>query len=223
MSQHPQVHVYFKKEAHFFHKPPSFVLNPVSWFSYLRGYQALTPRDMSKGVILGDHTPGYVWRIPWNCKQSGQQRFGCAGRPFPLNTTAMNIQRQIPHAKLIVLVRDPIDRAFSHFHHFYDPNKCRPQHPGKTPECFHDHIKEQIASLRQCWVKHGSGAPFCAWGPVDEDAWQQDRRVLSLGLYGVFLAEWLKLFPREQFCMVDLESFKVGIDHGMRLIEGLTG
>ena len=47
--------------------------------------------------------------------------------------------------------------------------------------------------------------------------------MLSLGLYSVFLAEWLKLFPQEQFCMIDLESFKEGIDHGMRLIEGCLG
>ena len=78
-------------------------------------------------MILGDHTPGYMWRIPWACKPGGAERFGCYGRAFPLNTTAINIRNAIPFAKLVLLVRNPADRAFSHFHHFYDPNKCRPE------------------------------------------------------------------------------------------------
>lgn len=125
MSQHQQVHVYFKKEAHFFHKPPSFVKNPVSWFAYLRGYETLSKKDLDNKVILGDHTPGYMWRIPWNCKPGGAERFGCYGKAFPLNTTAINIKATIPSAKLILLVRDPVDRAFSHFHHFYGASAAR--------------------------------------------------------------------------------------------------
>ena len=71
--------------------------------------------------------------------------------------------------------------------------------------------------------RNGKWSKLCAWGPTGKDAWQNHRRVLSIGLYSVFLEEWLSYFPREQFCMLDLEDFKSGIDNGMQIIEVCLG
>eukprot|EP00617_Octactis_speculum_P024433 CAMPEP_0185757436 /NCGR_PEP_ID=MMETSP1174-20130828/15907_1 /TAXON_ID=35687 /ORGANISM="Dictyocha speculum, Strain CCMP1381" /LENGTH=53 /DNA_ID=CAMNT_0028436847 /DNA_START=77 /DNA_END=235 /DNA_ORIENTATION=+ len=40
-----------------------------AWFGYLKGYQRVNNDDIRGGVIFGDHTPGYIWRIPWYCKK----------------------------------------------------------------------------------------------------------------------------------------------------------
>ena len=137
--------------------------------------------DVSNNILLGDHTPGYVWRIPWSCRglssrPDANALHSCAAlnltpcgyrnydairlcrqvicsaiplcldggftksalcRPYPINTTMVNIQLTIPNAKLIVLVRDPVDRAYSHYHHFLDPEQCKVWgHPNKNPGCF---------------------------------------------------------------------------------------
>lgn len=223
MMQHPRVRVYYKKEAHYFHNPPAFVQNPISWFAYLRGYPQISGSEVGNGDLLGDHTPGYVWRIPWNCRETTGQ-FGCANGPYPINTTMVNIRLTIPNAKLIVLVRDPVDRAYSHYHHFLDPEQCRAWgHPKKNPGCFHRHVEVELENLRECMARNGEGSKLCAWGPIGKDAWQNHRRVLSIGMYSVFLEEWLSYFPREQFCMLDLEDFKFGIDNGMQIIEDCLG
>ena len=51
-------------------------------------------------MLLGDNTPGYVWRVPWDCSPVGKHAFGCAGQKHPLDTTALNVRDYgvLPHA-----------------------------------------------------------------------------------------------------------------------------
>ena len=224
MSQHPQVHVYYKKEAHYFHKPSSFVRDAVPWYAYLRGYQRVSPDDLRKGVILGDHTPGYIWRVPWNCKYQNTHHFGCANGRFPLNSTAVNIRTMIPGAKLVVLLRDPVDRAYSHFLHFEDPAHC--DNRKRSPRCFHRKAGDLLAKMGDCRAYEAGGNawdPICAWSPLGEDAWMQNDRALSLGLYVLFIRKWLEYFLPSQFCVLDLEHFSTDIQLGMKMIEQCLG
>ena len=224
MSQHPQVRVYYKKEAHFFHKPASFVRDPLPWYAYLRGYQKITADHLRKGVILGDHTPGYIWRVPWNCKYDSTHHFGCANRAFPINSTAVNIRVMIPRAKLVVLLRDPVDRAYSHFLHFEDPTNCEKR--KRSPQCFHQKASDLVQKLSSCWAHEAGGNvwdPRCAWSPLGETAWMQNERALSLGLYFIFIKKWQEYFPSSQFCVLDLEHFATNIEQGMRMIEQCVG
>lgn len=224
MSQHPQIRVYYKKEAHYFHKPKSFVQEPVAWYSYLRGYPRISRSDSTKGIILGDHTPGYVWRVPWNCKYHKTQHFGCANGRYPINSTAINILTMIPRAKLVILLRDPVDRAYSHFLHFEDPKGCEKRR--RDPECFQHKVLYLQQKFNSC-VSHEAANdmwnPICAWSPLGEDAWMQHDRALTLGIYVLFIKKWLQIFPVTQFCTLDLENFSKDIRIGMKLIEKCLG
>ena len=64
--------------------------HPDRW-GYLTGFPKLSEADHARGVIHGDNTPGYVWRVPWDCSPIGKHSFGCAGKKFALDTTALNL------------------------------------------------------------------------------------------------------------------------------------
>ena len=223
-------------------------------------------------MLLGDNTPGYVWRVPWDCSPVGKHAFGCAGQKHPLDTTALNVRDYgvLPHAPRdhpahvaaardarsvvgrvvgapappplpwptdraarrvmqLVMVREPIARAYSHFSHFQDPADC--ENRKKTPECFHTQAVAWAAELTSCLRRHAPPDPHCAFRPTNKDAWKMTLRTLSLGLYALFLTWWLRFFDKSGFCVLDLSDFHhdgadgglAGIDRGMQLIHECVG
>ena len=72
----------------------------ISWYlKYFFGpindkyYQNLFPRDLRKGFVCGDITPGYA---------------------LLSDSVIQRIKKLFPHMKVIYIVRDPVDRAWSH-------------------------------------------------------------------------------------------------------------
>jgi hypothetical protein len=83
-----------RKEAHFWHQPPSVVAD--RYLEYLRNFPPLTSDEIRGGgdgggggpgtksgtgggtsgggsrVIVGEHTPGYIWRLPYSCPRGPQ-------------------------------------------------------------------------------------------------------------------------------------------------------
>ncbi len=88
MVQHPQVIWAQKKEVHFFDR---------SYAKGLRWYRAHFPfrRRLPRGTVTGESSPFYL------CDPRAPERISCT----------------VPHAKLIVLLREPADRAVSHYFH----------------------------------------------------------------------------------------------------------
>jgi Sulfotransferase family len=62
----------------------------TTWEEYLRLY-----RHASNAIAIGEATPCYLWS----------------------KTAAINIAEKLPHAKIIVSLRNPVDRAFSQYLH----------------------------------------------------------------------------------------------------------
>lgn len=56
-----------QKEAHFFHRPSIFVARTRR--RYLAEFPVVSKEDLGR-VNLGEHTPGYVWRVPYQCEES---------------------------------------------------------------------------------------------------------------------------------------------------------
>ena len=142
-----------KKEAHFFHQLPSIAHKTYS--NYLYHFPPLTEEEYvndRNNIAIGDHTPGYIWRIPYRCRRS-PSHFGCAGLDFPSNisitSTVLNVKHLLPTStKLLVILRDPVERSYSHYWHWSAP--CRMEQPRRTPECFHNLVVEQIEEISTC-------------------------------------------------------------------------
>lgn len=94
LSQHPYVYIPPQKEIHYFNKKfDSGLINthcdkPLSW--YAEHFRAAQPHQLT-----GEITPSYLW-----------------------NNSAHAIYEHNPDVKLIAILRNPIDRAFSHYLYF---------------------------------------------------------------------------------------------------------
>lgn len=87
LAEHPRVLRAWRKEIHYFDRDDAFARGP-GW------YRAHFPRTWP-GVLTGEATPEYLY-VP---------------------AVAPRLAALVPDAKLIALLRDPIDRAHSHYEH----------------------------------------------------------------------------------------------------------
>jgi hypothetical protein len=88
LAQHPQVYVSPIKEPGYF-APEQSLQNTLSTWE---GYLALF-RDVRRETAIGEATACYLWS----------------------QTAARNIAARIPHAKIVISLRNPVDRAFSQY------------------------------------------------------------------------------------------------------------
>ena len=93
---------------------------------------------------------------------------------LPSVSAAANIADYNPEAKIIVSLRNPLTRAYSHF------NMARKY--GKEQRSFFDAIKAE--------------------GTLEKARWGWDECYLELGMYAPQLERWLKHFPKDNIHVV---------------------
>ena len=115
----------------------------TSWEDYLKLF-----RNVSDQVAIGEASPSYLWS----------------------RTAAQNIASRLPHARIVINLRNPIERAFSHYLHQVTE--------GLTNQTFRQAIE---ATLRA--------------GPGQ---FAIERTLLEFGHYCTQIKRYQKEFPREQ-------------------------
>ncbi len=127
----------------------------------------LEREEQSQGVALtGESSPDYL--------------------PDPL--AAQRLRELTPDARLIVLLRNPVSRAFSHYHY----RKVR----SREPASFADAIEANLAQLVD--------------EPVTGDVLSEHAEYTSYigrGLYMRQLRAWMQVFPPEQILILSSEEF----------------
>ena len=106
--------------------------------------------------------------------------------------TASRVSRAIPNARMIVLLRDPVDRAYSHYHH-----EVR---LGNENLSFGDALKEETTRLA------GEAQRFES-EPFYESFSYQHFSYLARGVYSDQLNRWLEYFQPHQFLILSSEMF----------------
>jgi hypothetical protein len=104
------------------------------------------------------------------------------------------IAKILPQVKLIVLLRNPVDRAYSHYHH--------ERRKGVETLSFEDAIEQEATRL-----------------VGEEQRLQYDERYdsynhqhysyLTRGMYIDQLVRWLHIFPRDQLLIVQSEQLNI--------------
>jgi Sulfotransferase domain len=145
----------------------------VSFFDrhYGRGaawYRGHFPAERSRRLI-GEASPGYVFH--------------------PL--APERVKATVPDAKLIVLLRDPVDRALSHYHHEVAL--------GREPLSFEDALDAEPERTR------GEEERLVREPGYFSHAWW-DHTYLARGRYVEQLERWLAVFPRDQLLVVASEE-----------------
>lgn len=102
------------------------------------------------------------------------------------------IRTVLPNAKLLVSFRDPTHRLYSDYIFF--------KATGTTsPEDFHKKVVREINQFSSCLTKRSLEA--CAYSCKGQTV------RLNIGLYSLYLRDWLKRYPRDQLMALKLEEW----------------
>src|SRR5436309_9852378 len=155
LSRHPEITMGDRQEMHFFDNEEIFS-QPVD---YELLHQHFPP--MPASTIAGECTPIYIYWKP----------------------AIERIWKYNPKIRLLVILRNPVDRAFAHWN--------MQRFKGREPLDFFDAVREEQGRI--------AGAP-----PVEARRFAYVDR----GFYGRQLERLFKFFPREQVKVVKFEEFK---------------
>jgi hypothetical protein len=154
LSRHRHINMGDQQEIHFFDNDAMFVSH-VDYQQLHKHYRTLGP-----STLAGDCTPSYMYYEP----------------------AAERIWNYSPKIKLLIILRNPVDRAFAH----WNMQRFR----GREPLDFFDAVREEQTRI--------AGAPP-----------SEARRFayIDRGYYGRQLARLFQFFPREQVKIVKFEDF----------------
>ena len=155
LSRHPDIAMGDQQEIHFFDNDALFVSGAD--YEQLHKHYPL----LARSTIAGDCTPSYIYYEP----------------------AAERIWKYNPQIKLLMILRNPVERAFAH----WNMQRFR----GREPLDFFDAVREEQSRI--------FGAP-----PTEARRFAYVDR----GFYGQQLERFLKFFPREQMKIVKFEEFK---------------
>ena len=154
LTQHPQILSPIKKEVDFW----SWHFNRgVNW--YLSHFP---PLPQGQHFVTGEASPSYL----------------------DFSDTPSRIFSAFPQVKLIVLLRNPVDRAISQYHRWVSLNW---EHRS-----FEEAINDELERLKS---------------NPDHIIGEEPGNYLSRGRYVEFIKKWLEFFPREQLLIVKSEDF----------------
>jgi len=168
LSGHPSVRGAFRKEVHFFDK------NFRRGFGWYRAHfptaAARRVHSLTGGrLVTGEGSPFYLFH------------------PH----AAERISRLLPDVRLIALLRNPVDRAYSHYHH-----EVRLGYETLTFE----------EALRAEEARTGGAAERLGEDEGGDSFALQHYSYAARGLYAAQLARWLRLFPRERLLFLRSED-----------------
>jgi Sulfotransferase domain len=156
LQKHPQITLGDQQEMHFFDNDDFFAREPIDYEQLHRHFPPLT-----RAGIAGECTPHYLHYTP----------------------AIERIWNYNPKIKLLILLRNPLDRAFAHWN--------MQRFKGREPLDFLDAVKNENPRL-------AGGSPL------------EKRRFsyITRGFYGEQLQRVLKFFPREQVKLIKFEQFR---------------
>jgi Sulfotransferase domain len=194
---------------------PDFVIigakrgGSTSLYNYVLEHPSIQPlfprREHIKGVHYYDtrYARGLTWYRSHFPLQAGGRHLARPGlnpaisgeaSPYYLfhPLAAERLARDFPRMRIVVFLRDPVERAYSHF-------KERTHHGGETLS-FEDALDAEEGRLR------GEAERIVA-EPGYLSAEHEDHSYLAQGRYLDMLPRWFGLFPREQFHIAISEDF----------------
>jgi hypothetical protein len=162
LAQHPQINPPFRKEIKFF---------DIHFPQGLLWYRAHFPlwAKMTDGALTGEATPYYLFH--------------------PL--AADRLADTLPNSRIIVMLRNPVDRAYSHYSHIH--------RVGREPLSFEDAIATEPERLA------GEAERIMA-DPNYSTFTHVHYSYLARGRYAEQLPRWLERFSRDQMLFLASED-----------------
>lgn len=169
LNKHPSVGPASEKEVHFFdynyHKG-------ISWYRahFPLVFHSFVSQARGQKFITGESSPYYIFH--------------------PL--APERVRQTLPHVKLITLLRNPVDRAYSYY--------CHARRLGVETLSFEDAIEQEQNRL------DGEAEKLLANGRYRSEN-HQHFSYLARGIYVDQLQIWYRLFPSERMLVIGSEDF----------------
>jgi Sulfotransferase domain len=184
LCQHPGIIPAMDKEIHFFDNPHHRAQGEFWYRSHfcIESEKHQLKEKMGYLPLTGEATPSLI---------------------FSYHTPKF-VSSLVPDIKLIILLRDPIDRAFSHYNHNY-------RREGKELLSFEDAIEketERIENDLECLIQ-------------DENFDEENIKRYSYihrGFYDEQLERWFQYFSKEQFCILESEKFFIDSQYQLEVV-----
>jgi tetratricopeptide (TPR) repeat protein len=161
LSQHPQVLSPVTKEIGFFDLPGVYV-NGIRW--YLSHFPQV---PVGEKFVTGEASPGYLYR----------------------HDVEKRVFQAFPNVKLIVMMRNPVHRTISAYHH-----SVRWSGELRSLEEVVDAEIEMVQGMSDPSDLRKSQIKF-------------EPRHVVWSMYYYFLKNWMNVFPRDQFLVLKSEDF----------------
>ena len=172
INKHPQVLPCIEKEVHFFSNNNKYP-HGKDWYM---AHFPLIPEG--EGFITGEASPGYI-----------------------VNNVQKRVFDMFPHIKPIALIRNPVDRAFSHYQH-------NVKH-GFERRSFEEAVSSELEVLES--VENPAEA-------AKKWKWGLHPGYLLIGFYYYFLKQWLDIFPKEQFLIINNQDLLINPSGTMKQV-----
>ncbi len=159
--QHPRIASAKKKEVHYF---------DLKYAQGLDWYRSQFPwwLNIRRNVITGEASPYYIFHP----------------------AVPDRVRETLPDVKLIVLLRNPVERALSHYHLV--------RRREREPLSFEDAIRDESSRL--------AGEAESLHDPNYSSFTYQHQSYVSRGIYVDQLIEWKARFPWERFLILKSED-----------------
>ena len=181
LCEHPAIAPALRKEIHFF---DNNFKKGLPWYrSYfplnLEKRRAL--QDRGQGLLSGESTPYYLFHP----------------------TVPARVFASLPKVKLIALLRNPIDRAYSHYQHEVNL--------GVEKAAFEDAIRKEKEALASEEQRLGTEKGYQSFA-------YQNYSYLSRGIYVDQIKAWRKYFNQESLLILKSEDFYANPRQAMKQV-----
>ncbi|MEJ1273737.1 carbohydrate (N-acetylgalactosamine 4-sulfate 6-O) sulfotransferase 15 [Cricetulus griseus] len=167
-----------------------------------QGLQAASAEEQSKmnKIIIGEASASTMWdNNAWTFFYDNSTD----GEPPFLTQDFIHAFQ--PEAKLIVMLRDPVERLYSDYLYFASSNK--------SADDFHEKVTEALQLFENCMLDYSLRA--CVYNNTLNNAMPVR---LQVGLYAVYLLDWLTVFNKEQFLILRLEDHASNVKYTMHRV-----
>lgn len=188
--QHPQILPAVTKEVHFFDRGEVRGRGLSHYRSHFwpERHKRRVARDVGEPVLSGEATGTYLFY-----------------RPVP-----RLVAEALPDVRLIAVLRHPVHRALSHYHHLRrDPEREEPLSFDEAVRAEDERVAEDERKLRS--------------DPLHEAKALKTYSYIRRGLYHEQLRRWLKFFDREQLLVLHSRDLRETPDEALEDVFGFLG
>ena len=175
LCQHPAIAGSRVKEVHYFSNMDNYSKGPDWYRSHFctLAYKRRKENELGHRILTGEASPSHA-------------------NPY----TPRRIQDLIPEVKIIFILRDPVERAYSHYRHHL--------RVGRIPKTltFESAIEREFEYYHQ-------DLELLRKAQADPDFQLPDTKrsfYLLGGYYALYLKHWMKFFPHDQFLILRSEE-----------------